>query len=152
MVNHYSRLPAATVLVVAIALGALYLRTYGRQNAQANERPRLEALIASQKATAKDWLAYADLLCADKTPDYAAAAEAYRHVLDLEHYNDDARQGRAVCLAKAGKTDDLYAFLGDLVLSKPKLAVDLLEDKIKQVRSEPRFEDLYKDAKAQAMD
>lgn len=155
MVTHYRRLPALVILVAGVALGALYLKTWGRQTAEPEARRKLEALISGQipghVATAKDWLAYGDILAREK--EYGPAAEAYAKVLEKENYNRDARQGRAVCLAQAGNEEECFNFMKTLVFSEPKLAVDLFERReLQRYTSIDRFAALYKDAKAQAMD
>src|SRR5437763_533842 len=99
MTKRYSRIPAASVLVAAIALGALYLLTWNRiagANASSRALDELEALIAADHADANTWDAYGHKLHELKR--YDRAIVAYRKALELEPLHREARIHCAIAL------------------------------------------------------
>ena len=176
MTKRYSRIPAASVLVAAIALGALYLLTWNRiagANASSRALDELEALIAADHADANTWDAYGHKLHELKRYDRAIVAyrkaleleplhrearihcaiAAYRKALELEPLHRDARIHCAIALVRSGDRDGSFAHMRDLVLADPKLAEDLFElPELRECLAEARFAALAKEAHVQAMD
>lgn len=152
MVNRHNRIPALLILVLAACAGAAYLR---QANRAANQpRPALEVLekkIADGTADKKDWHDYAVALA--QQGKFPQATQAYRKVIELEPFNRQAKIDYVVTLANAGDKDGLGHYLKDLVYAEAKLALELFERKeLKPFLADPAFENLQKEARAQAMD
>jgi tetratricopeptide (TPR) repeat protein len=154
MTKSYSRVPAASVLVAAVALAILYLFTWNRiagANASSRALNELEALIATDHADANIWDAYGHKLHELKRYDRAIAA--YRKALELEPLHREARIHCAIALVQSGDRDGAFAHMSHLVLADPKLAEDLFElPELRPCLAEPRFASLAKEAHIQAMD
>jgi hypothetical protein len=162
--KQYRRLPSLLVLVVAAAIGFAYLR-FGGGPASAGESSSLEDLrkliardTAQGKSIAADtWYAYGQRL--EEGGEFAAAANAYRNLLELKPEAEQeglfrkARLARAVALARAGDADALAVLLRELTYTEPKLVMEILERRECQpLLADSRLAGLQKHARAQAMD
>jgi len=160
--HEYPRWPAALVLVLTAAAGWAYLQTAGAK-APADGGPTLEQLelmIANPDAPAETWRRYAQRLEAVGRP--AHAASAYQRYLDADPYDRETRLRCALALADAADDagppdpagqDKLLAFMQDMVLMDPKLAVDVFDrPELKLFLGDPRFQEVKTAAVIQSMD
>jgi hypothetical protein len=160
---RYRRLPAFLVLASALLLAGFYVRTWGRSSLGGDRIPlsALEAQIASGKATAETWNAYAQRLA--EVQRYDDAVLAYRRVMELDPGNH--RQARADCAialarraaqpgpSRSEKEEEFYDYVRTLIHGDPKFAMDLLDrSEFSAYVGRSRFEVLKKEARAQAMD
>jgi len=154
MIKRHSRIPAALVLVAAIALAGVYLFAWNRlARAQTSSRAldQLESLIAAGRADAAIWDAYGQKLQELKRYDRAVAA--YHKALEIEPLHRDARFHCAIALVEMGDREATFIHMRDLVIGDPKLAEDLFErPEMRACLAEARFAALAKEAHVQAMD
>jgi hypothetical protein len=152
MVNRHNRIPALLILLLAVCVGAVYLRQANRAAARPAEGlAALEAKIRGGNAGKADWLNYAVALNGEQH--YGQAAQAYRKVLELEPYNRQVKIEYVVAMANAGDKGGLGQYLKDLVYAEAKLALELFDRKeLKPYLADAQFEGLQKEARAQAMD
>jgi tetratricopeptide (TPR) repeat protein len=152
--NRYYRLPSLVVLLMVFGAGALYMHRYGRASGNGGQGiEALEALIKKQKdhPVKETWLSYAEAL--SSAGQFDRAAQAYKKVLELDPPNRQAKFGCALALAEAKKSEDLYAYVKDMVFAEPKLAMDVLDrPELSEFMSDGKFQALQREAKAQAMD
>ena len=161
MIQH-RRTPAVAILLAVLGLGwaAMFWSPARGAATSGPDRFRragdqtlaqLEIAIASERATAEDWYAYAEHLRKRQQPQDAALA--YRKALELQPYHRDARFHCAVALAAAGNAEEFYSFMRDLVWSNAKLAVDIFGRPESQAYlPEARFRALAQEAQNQALD
>jgi len=160
--HEYARWPAALVLLIAVAAGWAYLETAGAKT-PADGGPTLEQLelmIANPDASAETWRLYAGRLEAADRP--AHAATAYQRYLEADPYDRETRLRCALALAAAAadagqpvpaEQDKLLAFMQDMVLMDPKLAVDVFDRPELQLHlGDPRFQEVKTAAVIQSMD
>jgi hypothetical protein len=153
MMMRHRRLPAIAVLVAAMAIGVLYLRSWGRgANSNGSSLGELEKQISRGGNIKPDvWSAYAQKLMEAKRFDDAASA--YKKVLVKEPANRNAKTGAAIALAKAKNEEEFYKFMSDLTYSEPKLAMDIFDrGECQAWLGQTRFKTLQHEARAQAMD
>lgn len=151
MLQH-SRKPAALVLLAMLGIAAaLLLARIGPARDTDDSLDDLEIKIAQPDATPETWLAYAQRL--QEVRRYVQAAAAYRHLLLIDPYDRQAKVQCATCLALAGNADEYLGFMREVVLTAPKLAVDLLSrSESQRYSADPRYAKIADDAKAQSMD
>lgn len=160
-VTRHRRTPALLILLVATVVGVVYVSAWGkieqlfRKQDGNRDLQALETKIAAGKKDGKltpaTWRAYGEALAEAKQ--FTRAAAAFKQVLALDPFQRDAKFQCGLALAQAGVSDDLYAFLKDLVLSEAKLAVELFDRaEMQRYLGEERFASLAKEAKNQAMD
>ena len=155
--RRYRRMPAAIILAVIGVLGVGYVLAWDRVERIWKKSPgeqsvsALEKKIADGDKSAGTWMAYGEALA--KAKDYARAAVAYKEVIRLEPVRKDAKFQCAVCLAQAGKADELHDYMKELVVAEPKLAMEILDrPEAQKFVSEERFAQLKVEARNQAMD
>ncbi|HEV8378041.1 MAG TPA: tetratricopeptide repeat protein [Tepidisphaeraceae bacterium] len=153
MMTRHRRLPAIGVLVVMIAIGAIYVRSWGR-GAEGNgtSLAELEKQVARDKGINPQlWTAYAQKLMEAKR--YNDAASAYKKVLIKAPADRTAKTGAAIALAKAQNEEEFYKFMSELTYSDPKMAMDIFDrGECQAWLSQTRFKTLQHEARAQAMD
>ena len=161
MLQH-RRTPAVAILLAVLLAGGALLLWIPAPGAAAGERiparadgartlAELEIAIASERATAADWYAYADELWARRQ--FRDTALACRKVLELEPYHREARFRGGLALAAAGQVEAFHEYLRELTWSDAKLAVDLFgRAESRPYLAEPRFQALLREAQNQAMD
>src|SRR4051812_44909904 len=161
MMNRYPRKPALIVLLVTLAMGALYVTAWGKIERLWKKQPGDQSVVALEKRIEEErkgagvkvetWRAYGAALAVDKR--FKDAATAFREVLAIDPGQRDAKFQCGLALAQAGAADDFYSFQKDLVYSEAKLAVELFERPETQGDlAQERFANLAKEAKNQAMD
>jgi len=152
MMMRHRRLPAIGVMVVMIAIGALYVRSWGRGAGDGGSLAALEKQIArGGSVPAATWNNYAQKLMEAKR--FSDAASAYKKVLEKEPANRTARTGAAIALAKAQNEEEFYKFMSELTYSDPKTAMDIFDrGECQAWLSQTRFKTLQHEARAQAMD
>lgn len=153
MIMRHRRLPAAAVLVAVVAVGLIYVRSWGRgAGGDGTALEALEKQIArGGQIDVKTWMDYAQKLMEAKR--YNDAASAYKKALDKEPANRKARTGAAIALAKAQNEEEFYKFMSELTYSDPKMALDLFDrGECQAWLGQTRFKTLQHEAKAQAMD
>lgn len=150
----HARLPSTLILAAGLAACAWLVFTQASStsaNANSEQFAALEKLIAAGKADAQVWQDYGDALADAKRFTHAAAA--YQKSLELEPDRREARMGRLLALAQGPNADAFFAYVQQLMNTDPKLTFDLLERReCINKKSDPRFEPLYRTAKAQAID
>src|SRR5688572_30143447 len=101
MMMRHRRLPAVAVLVAVVAVGLIYVRSWGRgAGGDGTSLAELEKQIArGGNVPVVTWNAYAQKLMEAKRFDDAASA--YKKVLEKEPASRTARTGAAIALAKA---------------------------------------------------
>src|SRR4051794_41511810 len=110
MMMRHQRLPAVAVLVAAVAVGAIYMRSWGRGAGGADSLAAMEKQIArGGEIDPKLWGAYAQKLMEARR--YADAASAYKKVLEKLPADRTAKTGVAIGLAKAGNEEEFYKFM-----------------------------------------
>jgi hypothetical protein len=147
------RQPAIAVLLAGVLAAAVYLPWTARagQAGSSTSIEQLERAIARPDAGPDIWLQYAQRLNA--TGRFLHAEMAYRQVLQRQANHKQAQFELACLLAKAGKTEEFYAAMRDMVVSEAKLAVDVFgRPECQQYLDAPRFIALVNEAKTQAMD
>ena len=154
---RYRRRPALIVLAVTALLGTGYVLAWDRverlwtKSGGAEGVEALEKRIADGDKSAATWLAYAEALAGAK--DHARAAGAYREVIRLDPGRREAKFQCALCLAHAGRGDELHGFLKEMILAEPKLVMEVMErPEAQRFLAEGRFADLKEEARNQAMD
>ncbi len=150
---RHRRWPAIGVLVVVVAIGALYVRTWGRGASGGGVTiADLEKQIARGKVSAATWNTYAQKLMEAKR--FEDAATAYRKVLELEPGNRGAKTGVAIALAKAKNEEEFYRYMSEMTYGgDAKMAMDIFDrGECQAWLSQARFATLAKEARAQAMD
>ena len=153
MMMRHRRLPTIGVLVVMIAIGAIYVRSWGRSaNGAGGSLADLEKQIARGKEVpSATWSAYAQKLMEARRFDDAASA--YKKVLEKESGNRNAKTGVAIALARAKNEEEFYKFMSDLTYSDAKMAMDIFDrGECQAWLSQTRFKTLQHEARAQAMD
>jgi predicted Zn-dependent protease len=153
MMMRHRRLPAIAVLVAVVAVGLIYVRSWGRgAGGDGTSLAELEKQIARGKnVPVATWNAYAQKLMEAKRFDDAASA--YKKVLEKEPANRSARTGTAIALAKAKNEEEFYKFMSELTYSDPKMAMDLFDrGECQAWLGQARFKTLQHEARAQAMD
>lgn len=153
MMMRHSRLPAVAVLVAVVALGVIYVRSWGR-GADGGEGSlgALEKQIGrGGEIKPEVWTAYAQKLMEARR--YGDAASAYRKVLEKSPADRTAKMGVAIGLAKAQNEEEFYKFMSDLTYSDAKMAMDVFDrGECQAWLSQTRFKTLQHEARAQAMD
>jgi cytochrome c-type biogenesis protein CcmH/NrfG len=155
---RYRRLPAALTLLMVFVIGGavLYSRVRASRAAAGVTKAswtldQLEMAIASDAPDAQTWYWYGRRLMEQNR--YVHAAAAYKKALELDPANREARFQCALALAQGGSDDEMYAFLKDLVLADPKLALSLFDrPELHHVMGDPRFQSLSHDARFQSID
>ena len=155
--RHHARIPAflAAALTAALGLSALYAGGLFAPGPN-SDLIALEKQIAAGTADAGTWQSYGDTLRTAHRFGHAAAA--YRRALELQPDLRDARLNLGLSLGQASNSDTagpdaFFAFINDLMLSEPKLAVDILDrQELAPLRADARFAPVYQNAKAQAAD
>jgi len=153
MMMRHRRLPAIGVLVVMIAVGAIYVRSWGRgASGGGSSLAEMEKQIGrGRNVPAATWSNYAQKLMEAKR--FGDAASAYKKVLEKEPANRNAKTGAAIALAKAQNEEEFYKFMSDLTYSDAKLAMDIFDrGECQAWLSQTRFKTLQHEARAQAMD
>ena len=152
MMMRHRRLPAIGVLVVMIAIGAIYVRSWGRGAGGGGSLADLEKQIgAGKEISTATWAAYAQKLM--EVNRFDAAASAYKKVLEKEPANRTAKTGVAIALARAKNEEEFYKFMSDLTYSDAKMAMDIFDrGECQAWLSQTRFKTLQHEARAQAMD
>ena len=153
-VKDYPRQPAGFVLLLILAIGATLailddrLLALSAGDAAMSE---LQQAIGQPDVPPGTWLKYARKLEQASRFDHAAAA--YRKVLESEPFNRQARLSAATCLARAGKSAELLAFVDECVRMDPKLSLDIFDrPEVQPYMSDPRLAALAKEAQVQSMD
>jgi hypothetical protein len=151
MLQH-SRKPAALVLLTVLgAAAALLLANIGPVRDTGESLDDLEVKIAQPDATPETWRIYAQRL--QGIPRYTQAAAAFRHLLLFDPYDQQAKVQCATCLALAGNPDEYLGFMREVVLTDPKLAVNILRGPESQrYAADPRYAKIATDAQMQSMD
>jgi hypothetical protein len=153
---RYRRTPALIVLLVTVGLGVGYVLAWDKverfwRGAGDRDIASLEKKIEGGDKSAATWLAYAEALARAK--EYARAATAYGQVIKVEPGRKEAKFQRAICLALATRGDELYEFLKEIVLTEPKLTMEILDrPETQKFGGEARFAMLKNEARDQAMD
>ncbi|HEV8292027.1 MAG TPA: tetratricopeptide repeat protein [Tepidisphaeraceae bacterium] len=153
MMMRHRRWPAIGVLVVMIAIGAIYVRSWGRgAGGNADSLASLEKQITrGGNIPAATWNNYAQKLMEAKR--FSDAASAYKKVLEKEPANRTAKTGAAIALAKAQNEEEFYKFMSELTYSDPKMAMDIFDrGECQAWLGQTRFKTLQHEARAQAMD
>ncbi len=158
---EYRRTPATAILLLVLSTG--WVASFsnpgpGAPRGAAGFRrggdptlAELEIAIASERATADDWFAYAERLRSGQQ--HQDAALAYAKALELQPYNQEARFRCALSLAASGSAEEFYRFMQDLACNHAKLAVDLFARPESQpYLAQERFRALAQEAQNQAMD
>jgi predicted Zn-dependent protease len=167
--TRHPRTPALIILVIAAAVGTVYVVAYAQIQKHRNKtgNQTLEALAKRITDEGKQpggvspdaWRAYADALMTAKQFD--EAAKAYKEVIALQPGDRKVKFQCGLALAQAGQqphappsaADDFYTFQKELVYGEAKLAVDLFDTPEAQpYLKDDRFASLAKEAKNQAMD
>jgi hypothetical protein len=150
-------MPAMIILAAIGLLGAGYVLAWDRveriwkKTGGPQSVAALEKKIADGDKSAGTWMAYGEAL--GKAKEYGRGAAAYKEVIKLEPMRKDAKFQCAVCLANAGRSDELHEFLKDLVVNEPKLAMQVLDrPDVQKYVGEERFAGLKEEARNQAMD
>src|SRR3954467_8110068 len=126
MMMRHQRLPAALVLVAALAVGLIYVRSWGRGAGDEGSLIALEKQISrGGEIDPKLWSAYAQKLMEARR--YGDAASAYKKVLTKAPADKTARMGAAIALAKAQNEEEFYKFMSDLTYSDAKMAMDVFD-------------------------
>ncbi len=153
--QHYPRKPSILILALGVLTGLGLVSAWGRfsddsaANGQSVEA--LQAAIASNPTDAGAWFNYGQRLRRDQK--FGPAATAFRKVLEIEPYHREARIFAATTLAQAGERDELRAYMGELILSNAKMAVDLFDrPELQPYLADPHFLAMQKDARGQALD
>lgn len=154
----YTRWPAAVVLLTSLLLaGAFAVSAIHGTSSKAGsggtpaDMTRCETSIVTGHADTRTWFAYAEQLRAGGKP--MPAADAYQRVLDKEPYHREARFWTAICLADSGNVPQLEAYMGRLVLSEAKLAVEVFHRReLAPYMTSPQISALLEQAKDQARD
>ena len=160
--SHHPRLPATLVLLLTFAAGWAYLQSAGARDT-GEDGPtldQLELMIANPEAPAETWRLFAERLVAAGR--HAHAATAYQRYLERDPYDRETRLRCAMALAHAAsdagqpvptEQAHLLAFMQDMVLVDPKLAVDVFDrPELKLHLSDPRFQQTRTAAIIQSMD
>jgi tetratricopeptide (TPR) repeat protein len=153
---RYRRTPALIVVLVTAALGVGYVLAWDKverlwKKAGDQDIASLEQKIEGGDKSAGTWLAYAEALV--KAKEYGRAAAAYGEVIKADRGKKEAKFQRAICLALAGRGDELYDFLKEMVLIEPKLTMEILDrPETQKFGGEARFTALKNEARDQAMD
>lgn len=154
MLQH-PRIPALIALAVTLAIGAVvFWITTADGNAAHGSSATLEQLeltIANEQADATTWFHYGERL--REAGRFTHAAQAYKKVLESEPYHPQARFNCALALAQSGDADEFYAFMDDVTRNFAKRAVDIFErPEVARYLSQPRFQEMRRDAQNLAMD
>jgi hypothetical protein len=153
--SRHSRKPPGIILGTALGIALVYLAS-GAGVGPGTSRSswtlsQLEAAIVEAGTKSEIWKLYAGQLTQHNR--HADAALAYKRVLELEPYDRQAMLQCALALAAAKNNDELYVFVSHLVVTEPKVAVDILErPQFGPCLSEGRFQSLQIEARNQAMD
>jgi len=157
---QYNRVPAMAVLGVALALCLFFGAGAAWRGVRPPPSPTggadaaladLGRATASGRAGAETWFACGRQLYEQKR--FGQAAEAFQRALELEPYHREAIFGQALALAGNGDEKALRAFLGGLVVSDAKLAVNLFaRPELAGVAGKPEFRSLAEEARNQASD
>jgi len=152
MMMRHRRLPAIAVLVAMIAVGAIYVRSWGKGAAGGDSLAALEKQVSrGGEINPQLWTAYAQKLMEAKR--YDDAASAFKKVLVKAPGDRTAKTGAAIALAKAQNEEEFYKFMSDLTYSDAKMAMDIFDrGECQAWLSQTRFKTLQHEARAQAMD
>jgi hypothetical protein len=148
-----SRKPAAAILLATVVAGVVYVHSTGAASSPADgpALAELEVAIANPDAPLETWLTYAQRL--QQAGRFAHAAAAYQRVLETDPFCRVANFQCAVVLAKAGDPDAFYSFMANLLLSEPRLALEIFgRPEIQRYMGEERFQSLLAQARVQSMD
>jgi tetratricopeptide (TPR) repeat protein len=155
---QYPRIPALIALAVTVALGVTFFWLISAQgdamsssDARHSTLEQLELVIASSTADAATWFFYGERL--REAGRFTHAAQAYKKVLETEPYHREARFHCALSLAQAGDADKFMEFMDDVTRNFAKMAVDIFERReVAGYLSQPRFQEMRRDAQNLAMD
>ncbi len=144
----YPRLPNLLIIGCAL-LGSIAIGLAIDQASQ-GKLSDLEQQIAHSDDPAL-WQQYANALY--KQQRFKHAAQAYKHLLELEPYHQQAQFQIALALAQEQAEGQLYAYMHELSYEHASLANELfarseLQDYLKQAR----FQQLAHEASVQAVD
>jgi tetratricopeptide (TPR) repeat protein len=154
MLQH-PRIPALIALAVTLAIGMVAYCIFSADDTAARGAgatlEQLELVIASGQADAATWFHYGERL--REAGRFSHAAQAYKKVLELEHYHAEARFNCALALAQSGNGEEFYFFMEDVTRDYPKRAVDIFDrPEVARYLSEPRFQEMRREAQNLAMD
>jgi tetratricopeptide (TPR) repeat protein len=150
--TRYARKPALVAMGVTALLGLGLFAATGQFRKTDLSHATLEELEKKivGSTDGRIWVAYGDKL--REKDRFENAAKAYQRALELQPDLADARLKQGLTLGQYSK-DAFFDYVGRLVISYPKLAVNLMaRPELSALHADPRWEPAAAAAMAQAVD
>jgi tetratricopeptide (TPR) repeat protein len=147
-IERHNRIPAIAIILTA-CVSCLVLGFIFTDDTKV-DFDKLERTVAKTDDS-KVWMQYAQAL--ESRNRYQHAAQAYRKVLQIEPYNNQARYQCALALARSDDEDAYFQYMQNLVLTYPQMATELFaQPECQRFLTQNRFRVLAREARVQAFD